>query len=229
MDYEIKDSGNRQSFSTGSVRDTEDGKPRYDLVPTYPLSRLSQHYFKGSKKYGMFNWQKGQNIRRYLSSLLRHAAALTDGLEDEDHAAAVAWNSFAIMWTRNEIKEGRRTEELEDVFTDAQFQEFYGWIRGTKYPVPVPVAQKPAAIPWTGQQRVWLTMLTNSNTAPTQWSTEIQEFAERLEGVTEKEIWEYTRGFNCRCAGIGVSGIVRFSIVTHRLRSDVAVKLKDKV
>ena len=131
-DYEVKDSGKREEFAGGSVRDTQDGKPRYELIPAGPLKRLAIHYANGAKKYGDFNWQKGQDIRRTLASMLRHSQCVLAGDENEDHLAAVAWNAFAIMWTREQVKAGLLPESLENVFTDAQFFEFYGHLRGTE-------------------------------------------------------------------------------------------------
>lgn len=131
-DYEIKDSGKREEFAGGSVRDTQDGKPRYELIPAEPLKRLAIHYANGAKKYGDFNWTKGQDIRRTLASMLRHSQCVLAGLEDEDHLAAVSWNAFAIMWTREQIKAGLLPESLENVLTDQQFLGFYGRARGAE-------------------------------------------------------------------------------------------------
>jgi hypothetical protein len=40
----VKDSGERQEFETGARRDTQEGKPRFGLIPPYPLRRLAMHY-----------------------------------------------------------------------------------------------------------------------------------------------------------------------------------------
>jgi hypothetical protein len=129
--FEIKDSGKREEFSTGSKRDVQDGKPRYELIPSEPLYDLAMHYTNGSKKYGDDNWRKGQPIKRMFASLLRHVHSYLSGVNDgEDHGAAIAWNSFAIKWTRLQIKAGLLPESLEDVFTDEQFAVFYGRPRG---------------------------------------------------------------------------------------------------
>jgi len=83
----VKDSGERQQFSTGSVRDTQVGKGRFDLIPTDALRRLAQHYENGARKYGDRNWEKGQPLGRYLDSAFRHLVNVLDGKTDEDHAA----------------------------------------------------------------------------------------------------------------------------------------------
>lgn len=113
--FELKDSGDRRSFSTGSVRDIRDGKGRYDLVSPEGLRRLALLYEAGAKKYGDRNWEKGQPLASYMDSLLRHAYRYLDGQRDEDHIAAVAWNAFAIMHTERLIKEGKLPEEFNDI------------------------------------------------------------------------------------------------------------------
>ena len=121
MDFkEVKDSGKRQEFTTGSVRDTQDGKPRYDLIPEDALCRLAMHYTHGATKYGDNNWQKGQPLSRYFSSLLRHVHSAHQGKVDEDHLAAVAWNAFAIIWTKGQIDSGNLPKELDDIYPDAR-------------------------------------------------------------------------------------------------------------
>ncbi|MCH7994117.1 MAG: hypothetical protein IIB57_06700, partial [Planctomycetes bacterium] len=67
----VKDSGNRQKFQTGSVRDDNEGKPRYDLITPIGLHRLAMHYANGAKKYGDRNWEKGQPLNRYIESAER--------------------------------------------------------------------------------------------------------------------------------------------------------------
>ena len=111
----VKDSGSRESFSTGSVRDTADGKGRFDLIPALMLRRLAQHYENGAKKYGDNNWKLGQPLHRYLDSALRHYCAVVENDQGEDHAAAIIWNVTAYIWTRNEIENGRLPKELDDI------------------------------------------------------------------------------------------------------------------
>ena len=129
MAYEIKDSGNRRAFETGSVRDMAGGKGRYDLIPPEALRRLAVHYEKGAIKYGDKNWQKGQPIHVYTDSMLRHAQKVLARFEDEDHLAAVMWNAAAIIYTRGAIRSGDLPESLEDLFTDKEFEAFYGRCR----------------------------------------------------------------------------------------------------
>ena len=110
MKYQTKDSGKRQEFSTGMVRDTQDDKPRYDLIPIEPLKRLADLYMRGAIKYTDNNWKKGQPLSRAYASLFRHMIAWRSGDREEDHMAAVAWNAFAIMYYEE------RKPELDDLF-----------------------------------------------------------------------------------------------------------------
>lgn len=108
--FVTKDSGKRQEFESGMVRDTQDGKPRYDLIPTEGLHRLADLYARGAEKYDDNNWQKGQPYSRVYASLFRHLIAWREGERTEDHLAAVAWNAFALMWYE------ANKPELDDLF-----------------------------------------------------------------------------------------------------------------
>lgn len=112
---EVKDSGKRQEFVTGSLRDTREGKGRFDLIPTYPLRRLAKHYENGASKYGDRNWEKGQPLSRYIDSAMRHLVGVLEGLSDEDHASAVSWNMFAYIHTLKLIEDGKLPKELDDL------------------------------------------------------------------------------------------------------------------
>ena len=64
----VQDSGTRQNFSTGSVRDTNMGKPRFDLISLLGSYRLAKHYANGAVTYGDRNWEKGQPLSGYIES-----------------------------------------------------------------------------------------------------------------------------------------------------------------
>ncbi|MEO9195848.1 MAG: dATP/dGTP diphosphohydrolase domain-containing protein, partial [Polyangia bacterium] len=113
--FVTKDSGDRREFSTGSVRDRQAGKGRFDLIPLEPLRRLAQLYERGAIKYGESNWQRGQPLMEsYFDSALRHLADLKAGEPTEDHCASVLWNVMGFMWTLAEIEAGRLPKELDD-------------------------------------------------------------------------------------------------------------------
>jgi hypothetical protein len=138
-----KDSGEHQQFETGARRDTQVGKGRYDLIPPQflrnlalaleevgldpdvllgltlvpmgPFLRQAALYGRGAKKYGPSNYLKGIPLSRTFNSLARHAAKWAEGMDDEDHLAAVAWNAFAIIATEDLIDEGKLPETLADL------------------------------------------------------------------------------------------------------------------
>ncbi|NLA12583.1 MAG: hypothetical protein GX883_10750 [Firmicutes bacterium] len=93
----LEDSGERQQFDTGAVRDPAKGKGRYDLITPHGLKRLALHYEAGAAKYDDRNWEKGIPASRCFSSAVRHLFRWIAGERKEDHLAAAAWNIFAIM------------------------------------------------------------------------------------------------------------------------------------
>ena len=111
----VKDSGKRRDFKTGSVRDTREGKGRFDLISPIALKRLAQHYENGGNKYDDRNWEKGQPLASYLDSAIRHLIEFQEGLRDEDHLAAAAWNIFSIIHTEEMISRGVLPKELNDL------------------------------------------------------------------------------------------------------------------
>jgi len=94
---QIKDSGKRQEFDTGAVRDTQDDKPRYDLIPPTALQRVAMHYASGAKKYDPWNWERGMEHSRFYASMFRHMQQFALGDIDEDHLAAIVFNALSIM------------------------------------------------------------------------------------------------------------------------------------
>jgi hypothetical protein len=111
----VKDSGERRSFNTGSVRDVRTGKGRYDLLSPLALRRLAQHTENGATKYGDRNWEKGQPLSVYMDSMIRHAYNVLEGKKDEDHAAAMMWNAMAFIHTQEAIERGILPRELNDL------------------------------------------------------------------------------------------------------------------
>jgi hypothetical protein len=93
----VKDSGERQEFETGAKRDTQKGKPRYDLISPLALKRVAKLYTAGLEKYGEDNWSKGMPFRRFYASMMRHAIQFAEGDKSEDHLSAVVFNALAII------------------------------------------------------------------------------------------------------------------------------------
>lgn len=93
-----KDSGKRVEFESGFVRDTDEGKIRYDLLPLQPLKRLAELYTRGAEKYGDNNWQLAATqpeFDRFKASAFRHFMQWMMGETDEDHASATCFNMWA--------------------------------------------------------------------------------------------------------------------------------------
>ena len=93
----LKDSGKREEFKSGMVRDTRVGKGRYDLMSPFALERVAKIFEKGATKYGDRNWEKGAPFSRTLDSAIRHIMQYMMGMKEEDHLAQAAWNICAIM------------------------------------------------------------------------------------------------------------------------------------
>ena len=94
----LQDDGERINYGEGSAqREPSLGKGRPDLISPFALTRLSKHYENGGLKYDDRNWEKGMPFSRYTASMMRHVLAWMKGDKSEDHLAAIAWNSFAIM------------------------------------------------------------------------------------------------------------------------------------
>lgn len=110
----IQDSGKRQEFDTGSVRDASEGKARLSLLSPFFIRRLGDWTTKGANKYADRNWEKGQPFCRVLDSLERHVTAYHAGETDEDHLAAIAWNVMALAHYEEMIRRGRLPAELDN-------------------------------------------------------------------------------------------------------------------
>ncbi len=104
------DSGEREEYETGAVRDTNKGKGRFDLLPYAPLKRLAGLYERGAEKYDDNNWRRGIPTNRAYESALRHlhqanelntlkrlGRVTDDPMASEDHLAAAAFNIMVIM------------------------------------------------------------------------------------------------------------------------------------
>ncbi len=93
---EIKDSGKREHFESGMVRDTTEGKTDFLLTRDGPMyRRWAEHLTKGAIKYAKRNWMKAarqEELDRARESAVRHFEQWLRGDMDEDHAAAVYFN-----------------------------------------------------------------------------------------------------------------------------------------
>ena len=109
MDFVTKDSGDRQEFSTGMVRDTQNDKSRYDLVDWPMIKRWADLMQRGAIKYGEHNWKKANTateLSRFQASALRHMVQWFNGDTDEDHAAACYFNIAGAEMVKEKLKKG---------------------------------------------------------------------------------------------------------------------------
>ena len=84
-----------REFKTGAVRDSADGKGRYDLLPWGAIHALAQHCERGAAHYGERNVDKGIPQHSLVDSGGRHLSQYIQGDAEDHHLVAAAWN---IMW-----------------------------------------------------------------------------------------------------------------------------------
>lgn len=113
--YDLKDSGHRQVFTTGAQRDRQVGKGRYDLISPIALKRLADILEKGAIKYSERNWEKGMNISRFIDSAMRHLSQYIEGRRNEDHLGQAAWNLHSALHGEEMIERGLWLKELYDI------------------------------------------------------------------------------------------------------------------
>ena len=99
----MQDSGEREVFETGGVREPDKGKGFWELIPYDAMIRIAVWYEEGAEKYGPRNWEKGLSVSRCVRSAMRHLWKFAWGWDDEDHLAAVVWNCFAIMFYEKNV------------------------------------------------------------------------------------------------------------------------------
>lgn len=124
-DYTIKDSGKRETYGSGMVRDTTAGKLRPDLIKDGPMYlRWILHLTKGAVKYAARNWMKARGkdeFDRGLESTDRHYfcwymwrryglnveqlpnGPVTREPLTEDHAAGIFFNVNLVEYTAEQM------------------------------------------------------------------------------------------------------------------------------
>jgi len=113
MAFTTKDSGKREEYDSGMVRDTNEGKARFDLLlpegipyKEQILTRFAELMERGAKKYKDRNWEKAigsEELNRFKESALRHIMQWYCGEDDEDHAVAVLFNIMAFEATNYKL------------------------------------------------------------------------------------------------------------------------------
>ena len=112
-EFITKDSGKRVDFSSGMRRDTQEDKPRFDLLlgedQKYDetlIKRWADLMGRGAEKYGERNGEKANSVeelKRFKASFFRHAMQLLSGDTSEDHFAACCFNLNAIVMLMNKL------------------------------------------------------------------------------------------------------------------------------
>jgi hypothetical protein len=100
--YVTKDNWKHKEFSTGMLRDTNENKPRFDLLhPLWipyqeqMLTRFAELLGRWAIKYAERNREKAETIEelnRFKESASRHFEQRLTWEQDEDHASAVWFN-----------------------------------------------------------------------------------------------------------------------------------------
>jgi hypothetical protein len=108
--FTVKDSGEREAFKSGMVRDTTIGKVLWHLVASGPmLRRWAAHLTKGAIKYEPDNWLKASGeaeLKRFKESAFRHFMQWYYELDDvEDHAAATIFNINGVEYVKGQAQE----------------------------------------------------------------------------------------------------------------------------
>ncbi len=121
MTFEVKDSGKRQSFGGGMVRDTQEGKLDWWRLYIGPMARRwVDHVTKGATKYpditpGVPNWTLAagaEELHRFKASAARHFAQWMNGDRDEDHGSAVYFNINGYEYVKEKLNaENKGTKE----------------------------------------------------------------------------------------------------------------------
>lgn len=124
MQYTTKDSGARAEFNSGMVRDTEEGKPRFDLlrpkgVPYehQMLTRFAGLMARGAVKYDARNWEQADSqaeLDRYYSSAARHFEQWLAGETDEDHAVGCWFNIMAAETLKYKLEVNSGSTQSSD-------------------------------------------------------------------------------------------------------------------
>jgi hypothetical protein len=111
----IHDSGKREHFVTGAVRDSDENKSRPDLISPFAMEHLAEWLRHGATKYSERNWEQGIPVSRCFASLYRHLLKFLQGRNDEDHVAAILCNAMFIAHTQEIVKRGILPETLLDM------------------------------------------------------------------------------------------------------------------
>ncbi len=113
QEFTINDSGKREEFNSGMVRDTQVGKPQFTRILDGPMfDRWAIHLTKATAKYadiapGKPNWTLADGeaeLHRFRESAFRHFRAWLSGKTDEDHASATFFNINGYEYVKEKLE-----------------------------------------------------------------------------------------------------------------------------
>ena len=103
-----KDSGKREEYKSGMVRDVANDKIDYSLILDGPMyKRWAELLSRGAVKYSKRNWMKAngqEELERFRESACRHFYQWVTGETDEDHAAATYFNVNCYEYLKEKLK-----------------------------------------------------------------------------------------------------------------------------
>ena len=109
MPFDVKDSGERQQFDSGMVRDVATNKIDYSLALDGPMfERLAIHLTKGAQKYEKRNWMHAagsEELERFRESAVRHFIQWLNGDMDEDHCATCFFNMNGVEFVKERLED----------------------------------------------------------------------------------------------------------------------------
>ena len=96
------------------------GKPRYDLLPVWPLQQVADLYGMGAAKYSDRQWELGMRYGKVYAAMQRHANAwwggeTRDPVDGQHHLASVVWCALVLM-----EYEHRKTGEDDRPYSDTK-------------------------------------------------------------------------------------------------------------
>ena len=89
--------GKMEITKDGSLRESNSGRGRFDLLPYEAIEALAKWYEAGASKYAERNWENGLSVKDCINRMIRHAMKAGNGWTDEDHLSAVMWNAAAAI------------------------------------------------------------------------------------------------------------------------------------
>jgi len=93
----LKGQGEMERTKEGANRESNKGRGRFDLLPNEAIEAWAKWAELGADKYGDRNWEDGLSVKDCINRMIRHAHKAADGWTDEDHLAAVMWNTAAAI------------------------------------------------------------------------------------------------------------------------------------